>query len=294
MHNKVCIGAPNFYTVTDEVQDQYVRIIDGILAVSDLNTISKSRIQRGIQEAVNYDITPHKAAIKELIFERFDEFHARQEESPAAVDAASDAASDAAGDAAGEATVEPKTEPSPDPPTNGHAVSSSSSSSPVKRQSGSDGISEIVEEPSKKKRKEENLDADAEMAARLQAEENARVRSTRGARTRKSAPAKKRAIKKKTSRKVKGSDDSDIESSDVTDKPERNTGFHVSSRAMHLIYKVLMLRRNLYSSHLLYLHCLTVKFKCPDHRQSSAFGLTSRQTICKTRKTSVRSSVTRE
>ena len=42
------------------VQAEYVKIIDTILASSDLNTISEKRIRKGLQQAVNYDITPQK------------------------------------------------------------------------------------------------------------------------------------------------------------------------------------------------------------------------------------------
>lgn len=35
-------------------------IIDSILAASDLNTISEKRIRKGLQAAVDYDITPQK------------------------------------------------------------------------------------------------------------------------------------------------------------------------------------------------------------------------------------------
>lgn len=37
-------------------------IIDSILAASDLNTISEKRIRKGLQAAVEHDITPQKAS----------------------------------------------------------------------------------------------------------------------------------------------------------------------------------------------------------------------------------------
>lgn len=43
-----------------EVRDKYVAIIDSILDNSDLSTISEKRIRKGIQEQVQYDITPQK------------------------------------------------------------------------------------------------------------------------------------------------------------------------------------------------------------------------------------------
>ena len=39
----------------------YVVIIDGILQESDLQTITSKRIREGLQQQVDYDITPQKA-----------------------------------------------------------------------------------------------------------------------------------------------------------------------------------------------------------------------------------------
>lgn len=47
-------------SVTADVEAKYVKIIDAILASSDLNTISEKRIRKGLQQAVNHDITPQK------------------------------------------------------------------------------------------------------------------------------------------------------------------------------------------------------------------------------------------
>lgn len=89
--------------------------------------------------------------------------------------------------------------------------------------------------PPKKKRKqnkgvkdEGEGDADAKLAAKLQAEENSRSRATRGGGAKKKAPSKKRAPKKKSSDKVKAEDDSDIElGSDGEIKEKvRKGGFH--------------------------------------------------------------------
>ena len=46
--------------MTPEIEQRYVTIIDSILAASDLNTISEKRIRKGLQAAVDYDITPQK------------------------------------------------------------------------------------------------------------------------------------------------------------------------------------------------------------------------------------------
>lgn len=46
--------------VPPEVEASYVTIIDDILAASDLDSISEKRIRKGLQESVEYDITPQK------------------------------------------------------------------------------------------------------------------------------------------------------------------------------------------------------------------------------------------
>ena len=51
------------FTVSPEVESSFVTIIDSILAASDLNTISEKRIRKGLQAAVEYDITPQKVCI---------------------------------------------------------------------------------------------------------------------------------------------------------------------------------------------------------------------------------------
>lgn len=54
--------------VAPAVRDNYVAIIDAILAVSDLTKISEKKIRAGIQEKVEYDITPQKVACPFLTF----------------------------------------------------------------------------------------------------------------------------------------------------------------------------------------------------------------------------------
>lgn len=49
-----------FTTVPTEVRAKYIAIIDSILDNADLTTISAKRIRSGIQDRVEYDITPQK------------------------------------------------------------------------------------------------------------------------------------------------------------------------------------------------------------------------------------------
>ncbi|KAJ5171228.1 uncharacterized protein N7500_004011 [Penicillium coprophilum] len=194
-------------SLTADVRDKYIDIIDDILAKSDLTTISEKRIRKGLQDVVGYDLTPMKSTIKQLIMERFDRYvgvgGSPDEEAPSNGQRDGDTASAAV--------------PSPPP-----------SSSPVKRQASSDATSEpaSASPPAKKQKPDTDTDADAAFAAKLQAEENSRARPTRGGNTRRAAPVKKKS-KAKTSKRVKAEDDSDIDSGEEPKKEvNRNTGFH--------------------------------------------------------------------
>ncbi|KAJ5989226.1 hypothetical protein N7481_004436 [Penicillium waksmanii] len=195
-------------SLSSELRDQYTDIIDSILGKSDLNTISEKRIRKGLQDAVGYDLTPQKVAIKELIMQRFDIFAAKNgvAESPEKTTASNGHRGDSA-----------SAVPSPPP-----------SSSPVKRQADSEEASDLsgASPPPKKRKPDTDVDADAEFAAKLQAEENLRARPTRGGSNRRAAPTKKKS-KAKTSKRVKAEDDSDIESgSDTKKEVNRTGGFH--------------------------------------------------------------------
>lgn len=48
------------HIVSEETRERYTRVIDSILARSDLATISEKRIRKGLQDAVGYDLTPEK------------------------------------------------------------------------------------------------------------------------------------------------------------------------------------------------------------------------------------------
>lgn len=102
----------------------------------------------------------------------------------------------------------------------------------IKRKAESDDVdsttapSAASPPPKKKVRKVEEVDTDAALAARLQAEENARSRPTRGGAPRKAAPAPKKKAKKKSKATLGADDDSDMEGSATERKVNRNSGFH--------------------------------------------------------------------
>lgn len=122
--------------------------------------------------------------------------------------------------------------------TNGVAKKIKTETKVKKERPTSDGTPDDDDDdgaPPKKKRKqnkgvkdEGEPDADAKLAAKLQAEENSRSRATRGGGAKKKAPTKKRAPKKKSSDKVKAEDDSDIEvgsDGEIKEKVKKG-GFH--------------------------------------------------------------------
>lgn len=204
-------------SLSPDVEARYTEVIDSILAKSDLNTISEKRIRKGLQEVVGYDLTPQKAAIKQLIMKRFDIFAEQSGIGGSSDAAASSTAPTSNGQLQNHDSVTPAG-PSPPAP----------SSSPQKRQAESDDQSDPPRKtpPAKKKKPDHDIDADALYAAKLQAEENMRARPTRGASARRSAPVKKKA-KAKTSKKVKAEDDSDLDSGSETKKEvNRSGGFH--------------------------------------------------------------------
>ncbi|KAF2842873.1 SWIB-domain-containing protein [Patellaria atrata CBS 101060] len=229
-------------TVTSDEIGSFTPIIDGILAASDLNTISAKRIRKGLQAQVNYDLTPKKDGITELIMQRFDAINEKTN-----------------GTNGTDVLPSVETDPTPThtsdaPKTNGTTTAApeistppeSATASPKKRSEPSEDFdlsSPAASFPPKKKQKKTTTSAgdrsveedDAAFAARLQAEENsrARARATRGggAGTKKRAPVKKGDTgrkKKKSANKVREDDDSEIESGGEEGKKEvkRTGGFH--------------------------------------------------------------------
>ncbi len=86
-----------------------------------------------------------------------------------------------------------------------------------------------MQPPKKKQRKEKSEDtedADAKLAALLQAQENSRTRATRGGNTKaKPAPKKKKdAPRKKSAKRVRPEDDSDVGDGEAAEKKPRKAG----------------------------------------------------------------------
>ncbi|KID72902.1 SWIB/MDM2 domain protein, partial [Metarhizium brunneum ARSEF 3297] len=174
--------------VTPDEQGRYTEIIDDILATADLETISRKKVRQALEGRLGgKDLSEQKEAIKRLIEARFD--------------------------AVSGADVEDVPEPSPHKRSNGVSVydETDPSASP---------------EPAKKKAKRASSseDADARLAAQLQAQENslARGRTTRGGGDR--AVKKRKAPRKKSSKKVRDDDDSDVNGSGESGVKKRKAG----------------------------------------------------------------------
>ncbi|PKS06263.1 hypothetical protein jhhlp_007009 [Lomentospora prolificans] len=187
--------------LSPEEEAKYTSIIDAILETADLNTVTRKKIRLGLERALGgKDLSEQKDAIKKLIEARFD--------------AISGASQDIV-------IPPPSSAPdyrSPKRQSNGRSVS-------VDEAEGEIEVS-TVEPVRKKQKRDPSLDADAKLAAELQAQENrlARARQTRGGGSATRVVKKKKAPKKKSDKKVRAEDDSDVDGSDDSGTPKRKAG----------------------------------------------------------------------
>ncbi len=49
--------------VTNEERVAYTRIIDGILASADLETVTRKKIRQGLEEAIDKDLSEQKVSV---------------------------------------------------------------------------------------------------------------------------------------------------------------------------------------------------------------------------------------
>jgi upstream activation factor subunit UAF30 len=54
--------------VTDEERASYTRIIDGILADADLETVTRKKIRQGLEEAIDKDLSDQKVCARRMPF----------------------------------------------------------------------------------------------------------------------------------------------------------------------------------------------------------------------------------
>jgi upstream activation factor subunit UAF30 len=255
-----------------EEQQRYSDIIDDILDKADLTTISRKVIVRELETRIGKDTSEHKVAVKELIVSRFD---AAAEAAPSSKRSASEQATDD-GTLTGE------------------------------EEQDDDDDDDVQTPPKKRQKRDSPIDADAKLAAQLQAQEDsrARSRSTRGSGSRasttkdtkkKKAPARR----KKSAAKVGSGEDSGVEGGGEEKKKRAGGGFQkpfklspelsavcggeeqvcVFWRAREMP-RATMADNEFFNSS-----------RAP--RLSRSFGSTSRATTCRTPRTSGRSSATR-
>ncbi|KAI0104039.1 SWIB-domain-containing protein [Hypoxylon sp. NC0597] len=196
--------------LTAEEEARYTEIIDGILATADLETVTRKKIRMGLEAALGgKDLSDQKHAIKALIEERFDAISSTAPPPSSAI---------------------PQTEstsphPSPKEQANGYGEHSQDG----EEDTNGDEIKVSMQPPRKKQRKEKSddtEDADAKLAAILQAQENRSTRATRGGGKPK-APVKKKkkaTPRKKTDKKAGLEDDSEVEGSEESGSRPRKAG----------------------------------------------------------------------
>ncbi|TVY44271.1 Upstream activation factor subunit [Lachnellula occidentalis] len=209
----------------------YTATIDSILAAADLQTISSKQIRKELVKEFGVELGDKKAAVNELIGQRFDLAH-KAIDVPVLSTEGEGGNKDGDGGVDGGGEKEEKEKAK----ANGYHTpsrSTSAISTPfIKEASDSD-------EPPTKKRKatsgaggsgsgvKKEVD-DAKLAARLQAQEDRGARPTRrGVAT----PKRKRVVKKKqkSDKKVKDEDDSEgVVSDGVVREKVKKGGFHVS------------------------------------------------------------------
>ncbi|KAJ9157550.1 Swib mdm2 protein [Pleurostoma richardsiae] len=187
-------------SLNPEESEEYARIIDAILATADLATITRKKVRQGLEKALGgKDLSSQKLAIKALIEARFDAISTQ----PSGAD----------------------TIPTPSSASTKKELAATNGHGSNNEDADADGEIEVsfpIGEPAKKrKRYSSDLeDADARLAAELQAQENrmARGRSTRGGGV---AKPKKKVSKKKSDKKVRAGDDSDVDASEDSGTPKK-------------------------------------------------------------------------
>ncbi|CAK7566152.1 MAG: hypothetical protein SEPTF4163_004088 [Sporothrix epigloea] len=204
--------------LTDEETQRYTQLVDAILSTADLETVTRKKVRKGLEKALGgKDLSDKKVAIKELIEARFDAINSQSQ--------------------------------SPDPSDEHEITNGDSSGFKVAYDSYSNrsrprDVSED-DAPVKKKHKRASShveDADARLAAELQAQENrlARARTTRGGNTIKAKTKKAKSTKKKSADKI---DDSDVEGDREAPKKKASGGFQKPFSLSHQLEDLVGMRQ---------------------------------------------------
>ncbi|KAF2669748.1 SWIB-domain-containing protein [Microthyrium microscopicum] len=195
-----------------DLKEKCTTIIDGILVATDIDTITTKKIMAGVQKVMKQDLAPYKYSLKALILQRFDIVASFNEPNNETSDDHKPPITTNGDTDGGHVTTNGKR------PMSSESFSTAASPPPVKKQKTS---------KTTKTTPRGAQDADAVLAARLQAEENGRARSTRGGGTNKrKAPVKREKPKKKKSKTKITSDDDSEAASGAEREVNRTGGFH--------------------------------------------------------------------
>lgn len=280
---------------------QYTKIIDHILKTSDLATVSRKKVRKGLELELDKDLSDKKVQCLHVFSPGWrlpctDPFDLPQDAIKTLIEQRFDAI----------AETQP-TEAMPTPPhhtngtegrTNGVKHDEEDAYAEPDDDAASNEI-QVSTVPSKKRSSSMVEDEDARLAAQLQAQENqlARGRQTRGGH---SAPKQKVKAKKKSksSAKVKAGDDSDLDTEDsgTVKKRKAGGGFQKEFNLSYSLADLVGAEKVRVASHKAHIRqwCLelTLLNRCHDRRSSRSCGSTSRPTTCKSRRTSARYVVT--
>lgn len=216
--------------MTAEEKETYTRIIDGILATADLQTVTRKKIRQGLEEAIDKDLSEQKVCLTWSLPPPFQRYLLLTSRSQIEIKNLIEDRFDAISNAVSQAIPTPTSGTPADPETNGHTPGSDDA---AEDEQEDDEIQVSLPPVSKKQKRESSAseDADARLAAELQAQENrlSRGRVTRGAGAAKpKATAKAKAgagkNKKKSAKRVRDEDDSNVDDSDAEEKPKRKAG----------------------------------------------------------------------
>ncbi|OAA53917.1 swib mdm2 domain containing protein [Niveomyces insectorum RCEF 264] len=232
--------------LTDEELQRYTQLVDAILSTADLLTVTRKKVRKGLERALGgKDLSDQKVAIKALIEARFDAINSQSQSTGAMPTPPLHPNHDSGEGDDDDYTRTPRKRDYTASLGDGDADSYAGTShrGTVDREIKVSLYDEDeyennngIDTPAKKKHKRSSSsveDADARLAAELQAQENrlARARTTRGGGTAKAAkPRKKAPAKKKSAAKVKDEDGggdriggSDVDSDEV-DAPVKRRG----------------------------------------------------------------------
>lgn len=219
--------------LSDEEEKRYTHLIDAILETADLLTVTRKKVRKGLEKALGgKDLSDQKDAIKALIEARFDAINSQSLSTPPLQQNDDGGSTPSKRDHS--AISGGYDDDGGDADSHGGSFRTATEDSEIRVVALGD------ETPAKKKHKRSSSsveDADARLAAELQAQENrlARARTTRGGGV--AAKPRKKVTKKKSAAKVKG-EDSDVDHSDASGNKEKRKAGGGFQKPFNLSYQL--------------------------------------------------------